>query len=114
MACKRKPCVNLLLIHYHFLHFSHEGYSGTLAHSRSARSKFLCQTPATPLIRQRREELLEVEAAREEDYFANSRNRGFTKLAIIVARTAISRVATPINSSDNSPASPHSSKLTAV
>ncbi|KYM85527.1 Glutamate receptor, ionotropic kainate 2 [Atta colombica] len=41
-------------------------------------------------------------------------SEGFTKLAIIVARTAISRAATPINSSDNSPASPYSSKLTAV
>lgn len=57
---------------------------------------------------------LEAEAARGVDYFANSRNRGFAELAIIVARPAISRAATPINSSDNSPASPPSSKLAAV
>lgn len=58
--------------------------------------------------------VLEAEAARGEDYFANSRNRGFVELAIIVVRTAISRAATPINSSDNSPSSPPSSKLAAV
>lgn len=48
---KRTPC-EFALIHRHFPHFSHEGYSDTLAHSRSARSKFLRQTPTTPLIRQ--------------------------------------------------------------
>lgn len=47
-----------------------------------------------------------VETVRGEDYFANSRNRGFANFAITVARAAISRAAASINSSDNSPSPP--------